>query len=70
MAQKRYFQSIQAIPDPNEIGAVALLAVADDGSAWTAKTEIVAGYLDRGIEWKQINPLPVNQAINPQGLVL
>lgn len=69
MAQKRNFQSMQAMPDSS--GGVALIAVADDGTAWTARTHSVSGHMNHeNLEWKQITPLPVNKAINPQGLVL
>lgn len=68
MATKRKFQSIQVIAEGN---GVALIAIADDGTAWTARTYATGGYMNHeNLEWKQITELPANESVSPRGVWL
>ncbi|GEM_PF-5095532 len=56
MSVKRKFISIQAIESE---GSIALIALGDDGTAWTARTHANSGYMESdGLEWKPITALP------------
>ena len=68
MAAARKFKSIQAVVIAGEKG-VGLIAVADDGTAWTARTHSVLGHVhSQDLEWKQITDLPVDESLKPVGL--
>ena len=64
MTIKRRFTSIQTIESG---GSVALIALADDGTAWTARTQSISGYMNNvDLVWKPIDPLP---DVQPAGSV-
>lgn len=53
---ERKFVSIQPVVVAD---GVALIAVADDGSAWTAKSYCNSGYLNpEDLEWRPLTALP------------
>ena len=61
----RKFQSIQTVVDAS--GGVALIALADDGTAWTARAHFSGGYISEDdLEWKRLTDLPMTvEAVNP-----
>lgn len=67
MAAKRSFRSIQAVPDKE---GLALIAVADDGTAWAARSRLTNGHmLHDNLEWKRLTDLPDNENIKPLGVL-
>lgn len=65
---KRSFQNIQAVFDGR---GVALIAIADDGTAWTAQAHSRNGYIPgTELEWRKIDDLPAADSKRPVGIVV
>lgn len=59
MAYPRKFVSIQPIFTKPDAGDIALFAIADDGTAWSAIGRIASAWeVFDGLEWEQIPSLP------------
>lgn len=53
----RIFKSITLTP--HGLGNFVALAIANDGTAWSAATSAINGGLKvDGLKWKQVDPLP------------